>query len=279
MRSIIFKTKDMAQNSLEMSLQEGSQDYSQLNTCEDYINSARTQRNKYAPNSASTAIGSDELFHQSKMSAPLAPPLTARDNNREMAIASDGWKQRIKRSVDIAGYSIPSNSRNQNQTMTTAPLTQIARQAVRKGTPIETESNLSNTFGQTGYSNLKPNFFNIDLPSADMQPTVQKASIFHGKRNTTQPHSNQNHEASMHNRGVANTSDPLRMQPYTRQALKKTGCQKEQNKQYMSLVQDASKNNSALRHQLQQSNNPLSSRRQVGDANKALIAIMPVPEL
>ena len=36
MRSILFKTKDMAANLMEMSLQ-GSHDYSNYNTCDDYL--------------------------------------------------------------------------------------------------------------------------------------------------------------------------------------------------------------------------------------------------
>ena len=48
MRSILFKTKDMALNMMERSLQ-GSHEYSNFNTCEDYLTSARTQRNKYQP--------------------------------------------------------------------------------------------------------------------------------------------------------------------------------------------------------------------------------------
>ena len=88
MRSIIFKTKDMAQNLLELSLQ-GSQDYSNFNTCDDYVNSARTARNKFAParqnlDSRCTSTGADELYlNQSKLSGMAAPPLTARDKSRE----------------------------------------------------------------------------------------------------------------------------------------------------------------------------------------------------
>ena len=46
MRSILFKTKDVALNLMEMSLQ-GSHEYSNFNTCEDYLQSARTHRNNY----------------------------------------------------------------------------------------------------------------------------------------------------------------------------------------------------------------------------------------
>ena len=48
MRSILFKTKDVALNMMEMSLQ-GSHEYSNFNTCQDYLESSRTQRNKYQP--------------------------------------------------------------------------------------------------------------------------------------------------------------------------------------------------------------------------------------
>ena len=65
MRKILFKTKEMAVNMLEMSL-EGSNDYSNFNTCDDYLTSARTNRNKYAPmrqtlnsQGASTQVGDD----------------------------------------------------------------------------------------------------------------------------------------------------------------------------------------------------------------------------
>lgn len=45
----------------------------------------------------------------------------------------------------------------------------------------------------------------------------------------------------------------------------------------MSYMNEASKNNSAIRRQLEQ--NALNVRRPLGDGNKALVAILPVPEL
>ena len=82
---------------------------------------------------------------------------------------------------------------------------------------------MANTFG--GYSALKPNFFNMDI--IDSEPP-QTGTIFHNKRNTQQVAPNYVTKVREVNRNLVNTSDPLRMNSYTRRALQKTGCQKEQ---------------------------------------------------
>ena len=161
--------------------------------------------------------------------------------------------------------------------MTTAP----ASKRVRNGTPTELdESVTSNTFGAAGaYSGLKPNFFNLDLPPSDLGPAPAQTSIFHQKRHTAQPATYQlGGKIGEVNRGIIDASDPLRMNSYTRKALKKAGCAKEQERQYLSHVSEATRTNSQLRQKIQSQQASLVRKNQE-TTPKALIAILPVPEI
>ena len=178
----------------------------------------------------------------------------------------------------MAGYTATGRSSRNQHALTTAPAT--GKRPTRHGTPTDIQSDMSNTFGAGAYSGLKPNFFNMDIPLADMQPSVTKAAIFQNKRHTVQPHSISRDQPSQHqSRGVTNVSETVKLSAYARQALKSHGCAKEQNKQYLSYVSEAAKNNnSALRRQIEGASHQ-QARKPVAEANKALIAIMPVPEL
>lgn len=83
MRSIFFKTRQAATSLMEMSLQN-SQDYSQYNTCDDYLNSSRTVRNKFALqrqhiDSQGTDMGLDDIGLANQIPNM---PLTARGDTK-----------------------------------------------------------------------------------------------------------------------------------------------------------------------------------------------------
>ena len=77
-------------------------------------------------------------------------------------------------------------------------------------------------------------------------------------------------------RSLINASDPLRMNSYTRRALQKTGCQKEQQKQLVVFVKESAKNDNVLRSKIQ---NIQSSSKKRSETPRALINIAPIPEL
>ena len=239
---------------LEMSL-EGSNDYSNFNTCDDYLTSARTNRNKYTvtrqtDQNESTEIGDD--YPNSGLNE-IKLPLTAR-NRGDAGTAA--WNSR-NRSLDIGGHMV-SGSRNQHN-LTTAPMTKRTTSNTRGATPDD--------------------FFNADIAHANsfMTPNT-KQSIFSQKRNTQQPFDKTT--ITEVKRGLINQNEPTKMPAYTRKALKGQGCHKEQNKQYVSYVNEATKNNNALRHKIQsQHSNQTMSNKKAAQTPKALMAILPVPEM
>lgn len=77
---------------------------------------------------------------------------------------------------------------------------------------------MSNTLG--GFSIVKPNMMSLDINQAEQHP---KGSIFHNKRNTQQPNAMRTTQMN-DKRPLINESDPLRMNNYAKQAMKKTGC-------------------------------------------------------
>ena len=64
--------------------------------------------------------------------------------------------------------------------------------------------------------------------------------------------------------------------------MRKQGCEKEQKRQYISYVGETSKTNNELRQKIQsQKNNNISHQlgRKINETPRALIAILPVPEM
>ena len=136
---------------------------------------------------------------------------------------------------------------------------------------------MSNTFGPGQVSSIKPNFLNIDIKPSDMPHTAGTgASVFTNKRHTVQPISH----VRDFNRSLANQSDPLKMSQMTKKAMGKSGCHKEQQKQYVNYVNEATKNNIALRQKIQsqQTSQSVYSKR-ASETPRALIAIMPIQDM
>ena len=79
------------------------------------------------------------------------------------------------------------------------------------------------------------------------------------------------------NRSLINANDPFRMGTYAKAHMKKAGCSKEQQKQYVSYVNETTKTNNALREKIagQQRVSGLKN----SEDNSPLIAILPVSNL
>ena len=200
----------------------------------------------------------------------MTVPLTAREP-RERVITKwhDGTR---KHSID------GRNSRTNN--LTTAPITSH-RNTMMQGTPTDLdESMLSHTFGAGGIDNkLKPNFFNLDITNMDVPQTAIAGgkSIFTSKRNTVQPKAGT--KMQVMDRSIINANDPFRMNTYARQHMKKAGCQKEQQKQYMNYVNEATKTNQALRDKIQGQPRSSTVKKVDEQSHAPLVAILPVSDL
>ena len=127
-------------------------------------------------------------------------------NAKEIA----AWKQRQA--------SITIENRRAKANLTTAP------NRLQLGISSNQDSFADND-GLSPTSPLKPHFFQPEL------------KVFAAKRHTVQPAINLNKE-------LDNWRNPMQMDPATRKAMGKSGCHKEQKKQYANYLNESAKTHS-----------------------------------